>query len=100
MSGATWVFIPLAVLALVVAVVAIGRLFSGAHDVDGAVALGDPDRDARRLALEGEKARIFGQLKDLDHEYGLGKLSDDDYRGLKQHFESEAIRILDALERA
>jgi hypothetical protein len=38
-------------------------------------------------------------LRDLEHEYSLGKLSRDDYEGLKQHFEFEAVRILDALEK-
>ena len=40
------------------------------------------------------------QLRDLEHEFTLGKLSGEDYAGLKRHFEAEAIRVLDALERS
>jgi hypothetical protein len=98
MSGATLVFIPVAVLAVAIAVVAFGRLVAGIG-LRSESDLGDAERDARRLALEGDKHRVFAQLRDLEHEYSLGKLSRDDYEGLKQHFEFEAVRILDALEK-
>lgn len=99
MSTATLVFVPIAVLALAFALVAVGRLVGGIGGVASTRDLADEDRDAKRLALEGDKARIFGQLKDLEHEYSLGKLSQDDYQGLKQHFEYEAIRVMDGLEK-
>lgn len=99
MNGATLVFIPLAVMAAAFAVVAVGRLVSGIGDRPSDIDV-DAERDAKRLALEGDKQRIFNQLKDLDHEFGLGKLSREDYDGLKQHFEYEALRVLDALERS
>lgn len=99
MSTATLIFVPMAILALAMALVAVGRLVSGIGGVAANRDLDDEERDARRLAFEGDKARIFGQLKDLEHEYSLGKLSHDDYQGLKQHFEYEAIRVLDELEK-
>jgi hypothetical protein len=105
MSGATLVFIPLAVIAVVLAAVALARLLRGlGPDGQPAGADGlsetDPDAAARLLGLEGEKQRILMQLRDLEHEFTLGKLSGEDYAGLKRHFEAEAIRVLDALERS
>ncbi len=102
MNGATLVFVPLAVTAVVLAAVALARLLRGVGAVErgGAGEELDPDAAARRLGLEGEKQRILMQLRDLEHEYALGKLSEEDYGGLKRHFEAEAIRVLDALERS
>jgi hypothetical protein len=105
MNGATLVFVPLAVIAVVLATVAVARLLRGlgpdtqlAGQAGGDAA--DLDASARLLGLEGEKQRILMQLRDLEHEYALGKLSEEDYDGLKRHFEAEAIRVLDALEKA
>jgi hypothetical protein len=100
MSAPTLVFVPLMVILVALAVVAFGRMLRGLGAQAGASAPEDLDAAAYRLALEGEKQRILMQLRDLEHEFGLGKLSAEDYAGLKRHFEAEAIRLLDALERA
>jgi hypothetical protein len=100
MSGPTLVFVPLMVILVTLAAVAFARMLRGLGTRAGEGAPEDLDAAAHLLALEGEKQRIFMQLRDLEHEFGLGKLSAEDYAGLKRHFEAEAIRILDALERA
>jgi len=57
-----------------------------------------PERDRDRIALEDEKHRLLATLRDLEHEYLLGKLSDEDYDGLKRYFEGEAVRVIRELD--
>lgn len=45
-------------------------------------------------ALDEKKARIYENLKDLQFELRLGKLSDDDYQKSKQALQKELAGIL------
>lgn len=44
--------------------------------------------------LEGRKASIYENLRDLQFEYRLGKLSDDDYQRTKTELQSELAKVL------
>jgi hypothetical protein len=93
---ATAVLVPLCALVLVFAGLAVGRLvkaWRARHELD------EVEVDPERLALLDEKQRLLQMLADLEHEHGLGKLSDSDYTGLKRHFQREILRVLDRLER-
>ncbi|MBC7924202.1 MAG: hypothetical protein H7039_00950 [Bryobacteraceae bacterium] len=48
--------------------------------------------------LEGRKASIYENLRDLQFEYRLGKLSDDDYSRSKTELQSELATILSEIE--
>lgn len=58
-----------------------------------------PDVDAaeweQALALKDE---IISALKDIEMDYQMGKLSDDDYQRLKADFETRAVGALQELE--
>jgi len=58
---------------------------------------GDPASD-RRLELIEEKASVYRALKELSFDYEAGHLSEDDYRGLSQRYESRAAELLAALD--
>ena len=96
MSAWSYVLIPLFAIVLIAAVLWVYRLGLGWEKGD---ALDEVDADMSRFALEDEKARLLMQLKDLEHEYALGKLSEADYLGLKQFVERDALRVMDALEK-
>ncbi|HUP36113.1 MAG TPA: tetratricopeptide repeat protein [Candidatus Limnocylindria bacterium] len=56
--------------------------------------------DDRRLELEEEKAALYRALRELDFDHEAGHLSDPDYQGLRERYESRAgalITELDAL---
>ncbi|RPI17856.1 MAG: hypothetical protein EHM65_02715, partial [Acidobacteriales bacterium] len=56
-----------------------------------------------RTSLEAKKAAIYENLRDLQFEYRVGKLSDDDYQRTKQELQQELAGVLariDAVEGA
>jgi tetratricopeptide (TPR) repeat protein len=58
---------------------------------------GIPPSD-RRLELMEEKAAAYRALKELTFDYEAGHLSEDDYRGLRDRYESRAADLLGALD--
>src|SRR5262245_16225340 len=52
----------------------------------------------RRLELLEEKAAAYRALKELTFDYEAGHLSDDDYEGLRQRYESRAADVLTELD--
>lgn len=48
--------------------------------------------------LEERKARIYEGLRDLQFEYRIGKLSDDDYQKTKQGLQRELAATLAAID--
>jgi hypothetical protein len=52
-----------------------------------------------RLALEEERDRALGALKDLEFDHRTGKISDEDYRGLVGDLRRDAAEALKALDR-
>jgi cytochrome c-type biogenesis protein CcmI len=57
-----------------------------------------PAADDRRLELDEEKTSIYRALKELEFDRDAGHLSDDDYRSLRDRYESRAAQILSALD--
>jgi tetratricopeptide (TPR) repeat protein len=62
-----------------------------------APAPGVPPSD-RKLELLEEKAAAYRALKELTFDYEAGHLSEDDYRGLRDRYESRAAEVLTALD--
>ena len=67
-----------------------------------AAAASSPARasDDRRLELEEEKSALYRALRELEFDHDAGHLSDPDYQGLRERYESRAgalITELDAL---
>jgi hypothetical protein len=51
------------------------------------------------LHLDERKAAIYENLRDLQFEYRLGKLSDDDYQATKKDLQKELARVLAEVDR-
>lgn len=45
-----------------------------------------------------KKETVYENIKDLDFEYKMGKLSDEDYRGLRSDFEQQAYALMREIE--
>jgi tetratricopeptide (TPR) repeat protein len=58
-----------------------------------------PPQHDRRLELLEEKAAAYRALKELTFDYEAGHLSEDDYRGLRDRYESRAAELLVALDK-
>jgi DNA-binding transcriptional ArsR family regulator len=61
--------------------------------LDEALSLGAPS------AEEEQKQAVLRALKDLEYERNVGKISEDDYRELSQHYRSEAKALLLLVDR-
>lgn len=45
-----------------------------------------------------KKERVYENIKDLEFEYKMGKLSEDDYQRIRGEFSSEAYQIMREIE--
>jgi hypothetical protein len=61
--------------------------------LEEALSLGAPS------AEEEQKRAVLRALKDLEYERAVGKISDEDYASLAEHYRSEAKRLLRAVDR-
>ena len=49
--------------------------------------------------LEDRKAAIYGNLRDLQGEFRMGKLSDEDYKAIKTDLQRELAGVLAEIEK-
>lgn len=79
------------ILVVAVVIVAVALLFTlGIRDKD----LPEPEPVSPVQHLEEKKARIYENLRDLNFEYRVGKLSDDDYQRTKAGLQQELAGVL------
>ena len=57
-------------------------------------ALPVPKPESPTRHLEEKKAAIYENLRDLQGEYRMGKLSDDDYQQIKTDLQKDLARVL------
>lgn len=48
--------------------------------------------------LLARKDEIYAAIKDIDFDYQMGKLSDDDYQTLRQQYKTDAISLLKKID--
>jgi hypothetical protein len=60
--------------------------------LEEAISLGAPS------AEEEQKRAVLRALKDLEYERAVGKINDDDYTHLAEHYRKEAKRLLQAVD--
>ena len=53
-----------------------------------------PEPESPFRHLDERKARVYDNLRDLQFEYRLGKLSDEDYQGAKVVLQKELAQVL------
>jgi hypothetical protein len=84
----------LLVVILVVTVTTMFTLFVRAKDIP------PPEPVSPTRHLDERKATIYDNLKDLQFEYRLGKLSDADYQQTKLNLQKELAVVLAEIEKA
>ena len=52
----------------------------------------------RLKALQGRKDSLYSAIRDIDLDYGLGKLTEDDYRELRKKYRVEAASVLKEID--
>jgi hypothetical protein len=83
----------LVAVVLVVGVTTVFTLFVRAKDIP------QPDPVSPTRHLEDRKAAIYDNLKDLQFEYRVGKLSDADYQQTKLTLQKELAGVLAEIDR-
>jgi hypothetical protein len=67
--------------------------------VGGTPFFGDVEGSQTSLKrLLRRKETVYENIKDLDFEYKMGKLSDEDYQGLRSDYEQQAFRLMREIE--
>ena len=61
--------------------------------------LPEPDPESPFQHLDDRKAAIYENLRDLQFEYRLGKLSDNDYQSTKRDLQKELAGVLAEVDR-
>ena len=59
------------------------------------------DLEGSRTSLKRllrKKETVYENIKDLDFEYKMGKLSDEDYQGLRSDYEQQAFTLMREIE--
>lgn len=54
----------------------------------------------RAEELESRKTEIYAAIKDIEFDYQMGKLSEEDYKELKQQYRLEAVDLLKEIDKA
>jgi hypothetical protein len=52
----------------------------------------------RAQELEARKTEIYAAIRDLDFDYRMGKLSEEDYQMLRDQYKAEAIGMMKQIE--
>ncbi|NQV50244.1 MAG: zinc ribbon domain-containing protein [Candidatus Marinimicrobia bacterium] len=48
--------------------------------------------------LADRKRRVYGNIADLEFDFAMGRLSEKDFKGIRQSFLSEAGRVIEKIE--
>ena len=49
--------------------------------------------------LVARKNEIYAAVHDIDFDYHMGKLSEEDYNSLREQYKQEAVKVMQALDR-
>mgnify|MGYP001571499990 CR=1 FL=1 len=49
--------------------------------------------------LVARKNEIYAAVRDIDFDYRMGKLSDEDYNSLREQYKQEAVKVMQTLDR-
>ena len=86
------------VLPLVLLVLALGAwvLWPARRTDAGDWQFSDEDTPLGRLAVRKEV--LLGNIGDLDFEFAMGKLSEDDYRELRENLKRQTLKIMEQID--
>ena len=56
------------------------------------------NRESRRRQLLEERERTLEAIRELDFDFRMGKLEDDDYRTIRSRYEADAVAVISQLD--
>jgi len=86
-------WIPCVILALAAGAYALWPLFAKTFD-ETSEATGETDTDY----LVGRKTAVYRNIRELEFEYKMGRLTESDFRALETEYKDEATEILQKLD--
>ncbi|MDP6945081.1 MAG: hypothetical protein QF464_13110 [Myxococcota bacterium] len=96
MSTATLIMTPILAVVLLLVGLEIGRMAHGwLGSGSGARTAGE---ERVKIGLEDDKERLLLALRDLEFEFEMGKVSDEDYTSMRSRLEKEALEVIGALK--
>ena len=90
--------LPVILIALPGLLLVLWPLFRRGTEGRAATSTAPTSADDKRLELSEEKASIYRALKEIEFDYEAGHLSEEDYRPLRDRYESRAAALLHALD--
>ena len=90
--------LPVILIALPGLLLVLWPLFRRGTEGWAATSTAPTSADDRRLELSEEKASVYRALKEIEFDYEAGHLSEEDYRPLRDRYESRAAALLHALD--
>jgi Double zinc ribbon len=85
-------------MVLAVAVYVAMPFFTG--ETGGSLDSSAPVSASERQNLERQKAEAYAAIKEIEFDYRMGKLSDADFKGIRNKFAAEALATIAALDAA
>ncbi|MFN8545443.1 MAG: hypothetical protein U0807_14710 [Candidatus Binatia bacterium] len=90
--------VALAVFVLGLVLIVSVSIFVAAPLFGPAEPLGAPGDPGERERWERQKRQALAAIREAEMDHEMGKLSDDDLRGMRAKFEAEALEAMAALE--
>ncbi|MBI1958563.1 MAG: hypothetical protein HYS36_04965 [Candidatus Rokubacteria bacterium] len=90
--------LPVILIALPGLLLVLWPLFRRGTEGWAATSTAPTSADDKRLELSEEKASVYRALKEIEFDYEAGHLSEEDYRPLRDRYESRAAALLHALD--
>src|SRR3990167_2112730 len=90
--------LPVILIALPGLLLVLWPLFRRGTEGWAATSTAPTSADDRRLELSEEKASVYRALKEIEFDHEAGHLSEEDYRPLRDRYESRAAALLHALD--
>ncbi len=56
------------------------------------------NRDERGKALQQRKEEVYAAIKEMEFDYGMGKVSEEDYQELRSQYKVRALEIMKELD--
>lgn len=66
--------------------------------MDNKIEFNPSDSDPEHKNLLGEKEQLLNEIKDIDLDYGLEKLGENDYKELRQKYRLKAAQVIKKIE--
>ena len=82
-------------IAAVVLIFIFRPLFASRGEIEGATR-----RENRRRQLMENREMVYDAIRELDFDYRMGKVEDDDYRETRARYEAEAVDIMKAIDQS